>query len=303
MGSLARDPVIGPFVPELENRTAARNQSIFQRNKKGIDLARALDGLPAVRPSSIDTENDRIRIGCADDLDWHQGKALFRTLQALKPWRKGPFEIFGLDLDSEWNSALKWNRLADHLEPQTGKRVLDIGSSCGYYMFRLAAQHPALVIGIEPYLIAASLNGILAQRLVRRICPDCKENFEAPENLRKYLDMAQIEPHELMHGRGCDTCRNSGYSGRCGIHELLGVDEEFRRIINSDSSVNSMRKAFHESGWPTLFQDGLQKVKQGITTIEEVLRVAEVADAVDTEMPADDQQPVEAYAGQENEYN
>lgn len=138
-------------------------------------------------------------------------------------------------------------------------------------------------IGIEPYLIAASLNGVLAQRLVRRVCDNCKEPFEAPDNLRKYLDMAQIQPHELMHGKGCDQCRNSGYSGRCGIHELLVIDDEFRQIINADSSVNNMRKAFRKTGWPNLFEDGLQKVKRGITTIEEILRVAEVADAAEIE--------------------
>ena len=159
-------------------------------------------------------------------------------------------------------------------------------------------------IGIEPYLIAASLNGIIAQRLVRRICTECKEQFEAPENLRKYLDIAQIEPHELMYGRGCDNCRDSGYSGRCGIHELLVVDDEFRQIINKDSSVNGMRTAFRKSGWPSLFEDGLQKVKQGITTIEEILRVAEVGDTADANMtPAAEPQPAEACVGQENEYN
>jgi type IV pilus assembly protein PilB len=138
-------------------------------------------------------------------------------------------------------------------------------------------------IGIEPYLIAASLNGILAQRLVRRICTNCKEPFTAPDNLHKYLDAAQIQPDQLMHGAGCDQCRDSGYAGRCGIHELLVVDEEFRQIINSDSSVNSMRCAFRKSGWPNLFEDGLLKVKDGITTIEEILRVAEVGDAVDSQ--------------------
>lgn len=136
-------------------------------------------------------------------------------------------------------------------------------------------------IGIEPYLIAASLNGILAQRLVRRICTNCKEPFTAPDNLHKYLDQAQIDTHELMHGAGCDQCRDSGYAGRCGIHELLVIDEEFRQIINTDSSVNSMRSAFRRSGWPNLFEDGLLKVKEGLTTIEEILRVAEVADAAD----------------------
>ncbi|MHC5213415.1 MAG: GspE/PulE family protein [Planctomycetota bacterium] len=138
-------------------------------------------------------------------------------------------------------------------------------------------------IGIEPNLIAASLNGILAQRLVRRICTNCKEPFTAPDNLHKYLDQAQIETHELMHGAGCDQCRDSGYAGRCGIHELLVIDEEFRQIINADSSVNSMRAAFRRSGWPNLFEDGLLKVKDGLTTIEEILRVAEVADAADSD--------------------
>ncbi len=132
-------------------------------------------------------------------------------------------------------------------------------------------------IGIEPYLIAASLNGILAQRLVRRICSHCKEPYTAPENLRKYLDRAKIEPSQLFHGKGCDQCRNSGYAGRAGIFELLVVDEKFREIINQDASVNSMRRAFLASGWPTLFDDGLEKVRKGITTIDEILRATEVS--------------------------
>ncbi|MHC4290826.1 MAG: GspE/PulE family protein [Planctomycetota bacterium] len=152
-------------------------------------------------------------------------------------------------------------------------------------------------IGIEPYLIAASLNGILAQRLVRRICTNCKEPFTAPDNLRKYLETAQIEPHELMHGKGCDQCRESGYAGRCGIHELLVVDEEFRQIINADSSVNSMRRAFRKSEWPNLFEDGLQKAKDGITTIEEILRVAEVDSATDSEIS-----PVQSQENTESNY-
>ena len=79
-----------------------------------------------------------------------------------------------------------------------------------------------------------------------------------------------------MHGAGCDKCRGSGYAGRAGIFELLIVDDEFRDIINKDSSVNSMRAAFVKSGRDTLFDDGIKKVQKGITTIEEVLRVTQV---------------------------
>jgi type IV pilus assembly protein PilB len=131
-------------------------------------------------------------------------------------------------------------------------------------------------IGIEPYLIAASLNAVLAQRLVRKICPNCKEIYKIPEHMRKYAQKAGVSPEQLFHGAGCDQCRNSGYVGRVGIYELMIVDEKFRDMINKDPSVNNMRRAFRKSGKATLFDDGIQKVKQGLTTIEEVLRVTEI---------------------------
>lgn len=152
LSALARDPVIGPWFPELSENISRRNRSIFQGNARGTALAHALDKLPDVTPSSIDTDQARIRIGTAQDLDDSQSTALSRALNGLRPWRKGPFEIFGIRLDSEWDSAMKWDRLAGHLGAQAGKRVLDIGSSCGYYMFRLAARQPALILGLEPYL-------------------------------------------------------------------------------------------------------------------------------------------------------
>ena len=136
-------------------------------------------------------------------------------------------------------------------------------------------------IGIEPYLIAASLNGILAQRLVRKICDNCKEVYRIPKNMRRYIENAGVNPKELMHGAGCDRCRESGYAGRVGIFELLIVDDRFRDIVNKDSSVNSMRTAFIESGQATLFDDGIKKVKKGVTTIEEVLRVTQACEKTD----------------------
>ena len=150
--ALAHDPVFRSFLPELAAIVKARNHDIFYRNKKGIGLAHALDKLPDVQPSSTDTNQACIRIGTASDLNPSQMAGLHAALRQLKPWRKGPFEIFGIQIDSEWDSAIKWNRLAGHLGSLAGKRVLDIGSSSGYYMFRLAARQPALILGIEPYL-------------------------------------------------------------------------------------------------------------------------------------------------------
>ncbi len=131
-------------------------------------------------------------------------------------------------------------------------------------------------IGIDAYLIAASLNGVLAQRLVRKICPKCKEVYQVPEHMRRHVESSGIKPEELIHGTGCDYCRNSGYMGRTGIYELLIINDKFRDMINKDASVSSMRRVFYESGNATLFHDGMKKVKQGVTTIEEVLRVTEV---------------------------
>jgi type IV pilus assembly protein PilB len=131
-------------------------------------------------------------------------------------------------------------------------------------------------IGIDPYLIAASLNAAVAQRLVRRICPKCKQVYQVPDQMRKYMERAGIKPEELMHGAGCDACRGSGYAGRVGIFELLLINDKFRDMINQDSSVNSMRRAFRASGHDTLFDDGIKKIKAGMTTLEEVLRVTEV---------------------------
>ena len=131
-------------------------------------------------------------------------------------------------------------------------------------------------IGIDPYLIAASLNAAVAQRLVRRICPKCVEPYKVPDRLRRYVEQSGAASADLVHGAGCDACRGSGYSGRVGIFEMLVVDDKFRDIINRDSSVANMRRAFHESGRDSLFHDGMKKVRRGLTTVEEVLRVTEV---------------------------
>lgn len=150
--SLSLDPLIGSYAPELAHAVAQKRDDILLRNKKGIALAQALDRLPDVAPSSIDADRACIRIGSSADLDDDQSTCMHAALSDLKPWRKGPFDVFGIRLDSEWDSSLKWRRLDGHLGSLKGKRILDIGSSCGYYLFRLAARQPALVLGIEPYL-------------------------------------------------------------------------------------------------------------------------------------------------------
>ena len=133
-------------------------------------------------------------------------------------------------------------------------------------------------IGVDAYLIAASLNGVLAQRLVRKICPKCKENYAVTDSVKKYIDKTGIKPSELFHGAGCENCRGSGYIGRLGIYELLIVDNRFKDVIGKDPSASNMQRLFRESGRDSLFDDGIKKVKRGLTTIEEVIRVTQMHD-------------------------
>ncbi len=133
-------------------------------------------------------------------------------------------------------------------------------------------------IGIEPYLISASVNAVLAQRLVRRICENCKEPYEPSPEVRADLQRSDMgEVTEVYRGRGCEKCRNTGYKGRCGIYEMLVLDDGFRDLVATRPSVTELRRYAYTRGMVGLRQDGLRKLKRGVTTIEEVLRATEDA--------------------------
>ncbi len=128
-------------------------------------------------------------------------------------------------------------------------------------------------IGIEPYLVSAALEAVLAQRLVRKICTNCKEPYEPPVNMRRAIERVAGDVETFYRGASCSKCRNSGYSGRIGIYELLLPSDEMRDRITSSPSINELRALAAQHGMLTLREDGMAKVKAGITTVEEVLRV------------------------------
>ncbi|MCD4699096.1 MAG: Flp pilus assembly complex ATPase component TadA [Phycisphaerae bacterium] len=131
-------------------------------------------------------------------------------------------------------------------------------------------------IGIEPYLISASVNAILAQRLIRRICENCKTpETKKDGSVARYLTKHKADISQVYHGAGCDKCRNTGYKGRLGIYEMLEVDDEMRDLITSNPSLMELRRACSAHGMRTLVEDGLQKVAAGLTTVEEIARVTE----------------------------
>jgi len=132
-------------------------------------------------------------------------------------------------------------------------------------------------IGIEPYLISASVNGVLAQRLVRRICENCKTPVTKPkEAVLAYLEKYGGQTEELFCGVGCEKCRQTGYKGRLGIYELLELDDDMRDAITSNPTLIELRRMAKKKGMRQLREDGLQKVAAGMTTVEEIMRVSEV---------------------------
>ncbi|HID24053.1 MAG TPA: hypothetical protein EYP14_16860 [Planctomycetaceae bacterium] len=130
-------------------------------------------------------------------------------------------------------------------------------------------------MGIEGYLLGASLNMVLAQRLCRRICPKCKTAVDPPKALLLDMERLGLELETYYHGRGCKRCRHTGFSGRIAIHELLVLDDELREIITTTPTRHAVEDYARRTGMATLRYDGLCKVKEGITTFEEVLRVTD----------------------------
>lgn len=113
----------------------------------------ALQQLPDITPSEIKLDQDCVTIGRSSDCNDAQRQQLEANLRLLWPWRKGPFNVFGLEIDTEWRSDLKWQRVSPHIAPLTGRIVLDVGCGSGYHCWRMAAQGARMVIGIDPTLL------------------------------------------------------------------------------------------------------------------------------------------------------
>ncbi len=140
-----------------------------------------------------------------------------------------------------------------------------------------AASIPTRLIdmGIEPFLVASSVIGATAQRLVRRICKSCKVPYDPPKSVLEHvgLDMSKIEGISFYKGEGCDKCNHTGYRGRLAAQEFLSISPDIQDLIINRASARDIREKAKEEGMKTLLDDALSKAAEGVTTIEEVLRV------------------------------
>ncbi|MFG0297644.1 MAG: GspE/PulE family protein, partial [Maioricimonas sp. JB045] len=129
-------------------------------------------------------------------------------------------------------------------------------------------------MGVPAFLITATVEAVLAQRLVRRICVECRTEFEPSDELLMELQLPieQARKYKFYYGKGCPRCNNSGYKGRCGIYELLEINDDIRDMITSEASVDEMRNLARSQGMTTLREAGLKLIFDGVTTIDEVVR-------------------------------
>jgi type IV pilus assembly protein PilB len=131
-----------------------------------------------------------------------------------------------------------------------------------------------LDLGLEPFLVTATLEGIIAQRLVRKICSNCKAEYTPPEEQLMELELRldDVQGRKFWYGKGCDACNNTGYRGRLGLYEIMGLDDDVRDMIIKHASTQVLRAEAKKRGMKTLRQAGLMAIYDGITSIEEVVR-------------------------------
>jgi type IV pilus assembly protein PilB len=130
---------------------------------------------------------------------------------------------------------------------------------------------PRLIdMGIEPYLVSSTLAGAMAQRLVRKICPDCKTSYE-PDPRKVPKDFGLQPGEKVWRGEGCENCRKSGYRGRLGIHELMPMDDELADMIVARESALNLTRTAVKNGMRLLRGDGWKKVREGSTTLDAVI--------------------------------
>lgn len=246
---------LASYATILRERLTAVENKIAGGDRKGKAYLEILEKLPDVVPASVDLNRGEIRIGRPDDIDAQQRQALTRALQGMVPWRKGPFDIFGIQIDSEWVSSLKWDRVRPHLAPLKDRRVLDIGSSCGYYMFRMAAEEPALVLGIEPYLTFYFQYQLL-QHYIR-----ADRLFTLP---------LRLEVFPMMPGR-FDTvfCMGILYHQR----DALGALQTIRRLLRSGGQLILETLILAESGDAVLEPRGRYARMNNVHAIPTVARL------------------------------
>jgi type II secretory ATPase GspE/PulE/Tfp pilus assembly ATPase PilB-like protein len=131
-------------------------------------------------------------------------------------------------------------------------------------------------MNIEPFLVSSSLLLVIAQRLVRKVCPKCAVKVKADKDIKNFFDEECLSIDEYYSGKGCNECFYSGYKGRTAICEFLEINDELRKLINKSASAFEIRNVAKEMGFKPMFDDGYRLIKSGITTPDEVIAITKI---------------------------
>jgi len=241
-----------------------------------------LELLPSLKPEAVDLSADAIKIGCGGQLDDEAQAQLKNNLKVLMPWRKGPFDLFGLHIDTEWHSDWKWDRLEKSLSPLEGRRILDVGCGNGYHLWRMAAHNPELVLGVDP-----GLKYVYQFEVMRRFVKKVRENdntFLLPFGIE---DVPQLKAFDTVFSMGVFYHRKSPIdhlfelrdclrSGGELVLETLIIDGKNGEVLLPDDRYAQMRNVWFLPSVPTLESwmkrcgyKNIRVVDESITTIEE----------------------------------
>ena len=188
-----------------------------------------------------------------------------------------PSAVDGGLLTISTTASLSFHVISDQLRDEVRRCGMEQGAlvaSCLHTTTAPQAIVRLLEIGVEPFMVAPSVIGVLSQRLAARICDACKEAYyPSRETLQRYFQDEGLTDVPFFRGRGCPACRHTGYNGRLGLFELLVADEEVRRLASERASTHLVQQAAIKGGMKNLRENGWRKACRGVTTIDEVLRV------------------------------
>lgn len=169
--------LLEPFRNQLLTLARQCDRELSAANGKAETYRQLIMNLPGTRTADLDLAASQVRIGSSGDLNTAERDDLVAILKGLHPWRKGPFDIFGVPIDCEWRSDLKWDRVKDRVAPLKDRKILDIGSSSGYYLFRMVSGKPRLAIGLEPYQTFFINTGYCSTLSALHRCSACRSGL------------------------------------------------------------------------------------------------------------------------------
>jgi tRNA (mo5U34)-methyltransferase len=241
------------WLPELHGLLAQRRSPEFHGDYDKWQSA--LQSLPAVTASTLSLDSATVRIGRSGELDAQQYAQLEHALRKLHPWRKGPFELFGLFIDTEWRSDWKWDRLRGHITPLAGRSVLDIGCGSGYHCWRMRGAGAEFVLGIDPTMLFVmqfdALQHYIRDPLVQVLPLSMEDLPRGTGCFDTVFSMGLLyhrrEPHgHLLELREC--LRDGGEL----VLETLVVGESFGEVLQPEGRYAQMRNVWSIPSVPTL---------------------------------------------------